>query len=75
MDNTLLIENITQNGLYRGFDYGLTARVGIAHPVNPIKIFIEGRYHLGLRDLTNNGIATRNRGISVNVGILLPVGK
>lgn len=57
----------------RKFDYGLAGGLGVAYPVKSFKIFCEARYHLGLRRLVED-LKTYNRGVSVNLGVLVPMG-
>lgn len=57
----------------RAFDYGLAGGAGIAYPLKSFKIFGEARYHLGLRRLTES-LKMYNRGVSVHLGVLVPIG-
>jgi len=63
----------------RKFDIGLVGGVGVAYPLGALKIFGEARYHFGINNLVGhfdgNESKLYNRGASINVGILLPVGK
>ncbi|WP_159468434.1 porin family protein [Dyadobacter sp. 3J3] len=64
----------------RKFDYGILGGVGVAYPLGILKIFAEGRYHFGLRNLAtpidgDDNSKVHNRGASVHLGILVPVGK
>lgn len=56
----------------RTFDYGLAGGLGVAYPVKSFKVFGEARYHLGLRRLVDD-LKTYNRGVSVNLGVLVPM--
>lgn len=58
----------------RTFDYGLAGGLGVAYPLKSFKIFGEARYHLGLRRLVDD-LKTYNRGLSVNLGVLVPMGR
>jgi hypothetical protein len=61
---------------FRKFDFGMVGGAGIACPLGTLKIFAEGRYHYGLKDLSkDNEYKVYNRGASVHAGVLLPVGK
>lgn len=62
---------------FRRFDYGLVGGAGLAFPVGTVKLFTEGRYHFGLGNLNspNDGPKAYNRGASVHVGVLVPIGK
>lgn len=65
-------------------DFGIVAGLGVALPMEKFKVFAEGRYHYGFplynHSTTNFGSSTtynyklRNQGISVNLGILFPLG-
>lgn len=57
----------------RAFDYGLAGGAGIVYPTKSLKIFAEARYHLGLRPLVDE-LKIYNRGASLHLGILVPVG-
>jgi hypothetical protein len=56
----------------RAFDFGLAGGAGITYPLKSFKVFGEARYHLGLRPLVNN-LKMYNRGVSVHVGVLVPI--
>jgi len=66
---------IHPDNAYRHIDYGLGAGIGIAYPVGPIKVFAEGRYHLGLRKLNPDWVTAFNRAASVNLGLSVPLKK
>ncbi|MGG7664464.1 porin family protein [Dyadobacter sp. BHUBP1] len=64
------------------FDAGLTAGAGVAYPIGRIKIFLEGRYHLGLYNLASNtddnrsdAVKIHNRGASAVLGVTVPIFK
>lgn len=64
----------------RKFDYGVLGGVGLAYPLGNLKIFAEGRYHFGLRNLAtpidaDDNSKVHNRGASVHLGVLVPIGK
>jgi hypothetical protein len=63
----------------RKFDYGLVGGVGLSYPLGAIKVFAEGRYHFGLRNLATSvdgdDSKVYNRGAAIHIGILVPVGK
>lgn len=63
----------------RKFDFGLVGGAGLAYPLRTIKVFAEGRYHLGLANLATpidgDQSKVHNRGASVHIGVLVPVGK
>lgn len=61
------------------FDYGIVGGAGLAYPLGIVKVFAEGRYHLGLRNLASSDggddSKVHNRGASAHIGILVPIGK
>jgi len=60
------------------FDFGLVGGAGVAYPLGTIKVFAEGRYHFGLRNLASDSgddSKVHNRGASAHIGILVPIGK
>ena len=64
----------------RKFDYGIPGGVGVGYPLGNLKIFAEGRYYFGLRNLATRVDAdddskVYNRGASVHLGTLVPIGK
>ncbi|WP_161597165.1 porin family protein [Dyadobacter flavalbus] len=63
----------------RKFDIGLAGGAGLAYPLGTVKFFAEGRYHLGLANLATpiegGNSKVHNRGASVHIGVLVPVGK
>lgn len=59
----------------RAFDYGAIGGAGIAYPIGIVKVFAEGRYHLGLGNFFRDGENVYNRGASVHIGIMAPIRK
>jgi len=59
---------------YRPFDFGLTGGAGVSYPFQFGRIFTEARYHYGLRGMTSNS-ELYNKGISIHVGVLIPIKK
>ena len=61
------------------FDYGIVGGAGVSYPLSSLKVFAEGRYHFGLRNLATSvdgdDSKVHNRGASVHLGILVPIGK
>jgi len=60
------------------FDFGIVGGAGVAYPLGAIKVFAEGRYHFGLRNLSSysgDDSKVHNRGASAHLGILVPIGK
>lgn len=72
-------ESLSGDDGIRKFDIGLVAGVGVAYPIGSLKVFGEARYHFGINNLVGHfdGAESKlyNRGASINVGVLLPVGK
>ncbi len=73
-DETTTETDLSKSNVYRAFDYGLTGGAGVAYPLHFGKIFTEARYHLGLREMGPN-VELHNRGMSVHVGVLIPLKK
>jgi len=74
VENTYSEYDLTNPNGYRAFDFGLAGGAGLAYPLKFGRIFTEARYHLGLRKMTT-GSDLHNRGMSVHVGVLIPVMK
>lgn len=62
------------------FDAGLTAGAGVAYPIGRFKVFLEGRYHLGLYNIASSAddrrddaVKIHNRGASVVLGVTVPI--
>ncbi|SEI56894.1 Outer membrane protein beta-barrel domain-containing protein [Dyadobacter sp. SG02] len=56
------------------FDIGAVAGAGLAYPIGRLKVFVEGRYHLGLRNLSNrDDVKVHNRGASAVLGVTIPI--
>jgi hypothetical protein len=82
INGEIIQENSTEISLngtdaFKKFDYGLVGGVGVAYPLGTIKVFGEARYHFGLNNLNSSDetVKAYNRGASVHVGVLFPVGK
>lgn len=74
VEDTYMEYDLTQPHGYRVFDVGLTGGAGVSYPLQFGKIFTEARYHYGLRKLAANG-DVYNKGISIHLGVLIPVRK
>lgn len=74
IDDTTTETDLSKSNVYRAFDYGLAGGAGVAYPMHFGRIFTEARYHLGLRKMGPN-VELHNRGISVHVGVLIPLKK
>ncbi len=80
-NSTVKVGNITteDNGQfdfekndYSRFDYGLTGGVGFVFNLAVVKMFLEGRYQLGMQDLDKNGDEfMKNRIFTISVGAML----
>lgn len=75
-------ESYTGDDAVSTFDFGVAAGAGVAYPIGRFKVHLEGRYHLGLYNLasnTNDGddddVKAHNRGVSVVLGVTVPIFK
>ncbi|MDR2282078.1 MAG: PorT family protein [Sphingobacterium sp.] len=62
-------------GKTKSIDFGVQMGLGAALPVGPGKVIVDGRYNLGLTnvsDVSNRNI--KNRGILVSLGYAIPLG-
>lgn len=73
VEDTYSEYDLTNPNGYRAFDFGLAGGAGIAYPLKFGKVFTEARYHLGLRKISEADLY--NRGMSVHVGVLIPIKK
>ncbi|GGE93657.1 Outer membrane protein beta-barrel domain-containing protein [Chishuiella changwenlii] len=56
-------------GKTKTIDFGLQMGAGVALPVGPGKIILDGRYNLGLSDIADTNIAKiKNRGVAISLG-------
>ncbi|WP_316734949.1 porin family protein [Pedobacter aquatilis] len=55
------------------FEFGVQMGAGVALPVGPGKIIIDGRYALGLTDVAKSA-GIKNRGIMASLGYAIPLG-
>lgn len=55
------------------FEFGVQMGAGIALPVGPGKIIVDGRYALGLTDVSKSA-GIKNRGIMASLGYAIPLG-
>jgi hypothetical protein len=64
-------------GEHETFDYGAVVGAGLGFAAGPGKLVVEGRYDLGLRNLTPEGsgdLDQKNRAIGLFVGYAVPLG-
>lgn len=57
----------------RTVDLGLQFGAGVAIPAGPGKVIVDGRYALGLSDLSKGPGTVRNRGFNVSLGYAIPL--
>ncbi len=74
IEDTYTEYDMRQPNGYRTFDFGLAGGAGVAYPLQFGRIFTEARYHFGLRGMTA-GSDLYNKGISIHLGILIPIKK
>lgn len=76
--------NISQSGDFdneESFEFGVTFGAGLNFDAGPVVLGVDGRYGLGLTDITNNEDnepeyeATKNRGFAVMGSIGFPIGQ
>lgn len=75
-----ITQSYSGNDAVSTFDAGFTAGAGVAYPIGRLKVFLEGRYHLGLYNLASDNnnrgddaVKIHNRGASVFVGVTVPI--
>ncbi|WP_407484223.1 porin family protein [Elizabethkingia meningoseptica] len=61
-------------GKTRSVDFGIQMGAGLAIPAGPGKLIIDGRYNLGLNNISNeNGQSVKNRGVAITLGYAIPL--
>lgn len=61
-------------GKTKSVDFGLQMGAGIAIPVGPGKVIVDGRYNLGLSNISDeNGMNVKNRGFAISLGYAIPL--
>ena len=61
-------------GNTKTIDFGVQMGAGIAIPAGPGKMIIDGRYNLGLSNISDEkGIDVKNRGFAVSLGYAIPL--
>ncbi|AQX05818.1 hypothetical protein ATB99_14760 [Elizabethkingia meningoseptica] len=55
-------------------DFGIQMGAGLAIPAGPGKLIIDGRYNLGLNNISNEkGLSVKNRGVAITLGYAIPL--
>lgn len=63
-------------GELKKIDFGVQMGAGVAIPAGPGKFIIDGRYALGLRNISKvKGSEIKNRGLIASIGYAIPLGK
>ena len=61
-------------GKTKSVDLGLQMGAGIAIPAGPGKVIVDGRYNLGLSNISDeNGMNVKNRGFAISLGYAIPL--
>lgn len=60
-------------GKTKSIDFGIQMGAGVAIPVGPGKMILDGRYNLGFSDIADNNLDVKNRGIAVSLGYAIPL--
>ncbi|MBV8326995.1 porin family protein [Chryseobacterium sp.] len=61
-------------GKTRSIDFGLQMGAGVAIPAGPGKLIVDGRYNLGLNNISNEqGVSVKNRGFAISLGYAIPL--
>jgi hypothetical protein len=61
-------------GKTKTIDFGVQMGAGIAIPAGPGKMIIDGRYNLGLSNISDEkGVDVKNRGFAVSLGYAIPL--
>jgi len=55
-------------------DFGLQMGAGLAIPAGPGKLIVDGRYNLGLSNISDEkGVNVKNRGFTISLGYAIPL--
>jgi hypothetical protein len=83
-ENKSTEENMDWDDDSRKTDFGIVAGIGIALPLDKIKLFAEGRYHYGFPFYSHSSNSSgttptyyekvSNKGVSISLGILYQLG-
>ncbi|BAP29479.1 uncharacterized protein CHSO_0442 [Chryseobacterium sp. StRB126] len=61
-------------GKTRSIDFGLQMGAGVAIPAGPGKVIVDGRYNLGLNNISDEkGLDVKNRGFAISLGYAIPL--
>lgn len=61
-------------GKTKSVDFGLQMGAGVALPAGPGKIIVDGRYNLGLSNISDEkGLDVKNRGFAISLGYAIPL--
>ncbi len=61
-------------GKTKTLDFGLQMGAGVAIPAGPGKLIVDGRYNLGLSNISDEkGVNVKNRGFAVSLGYAIPL--
>ncbi|MFZ4930508.1 porin family protein [Chryseobacterium sp. Mn2064] len=61
-------------GSTKSVDFGLQMGAGLAFPAGPGKLIVDGRYNLGLSNISDEkGLDVKNRGFAVSLGYAIPL--
>lgn len=61
-------------GKTKTLDFGLQMGAGVAIPGGPGKLIVDGRYNLGLSNISDEkGVNVKNRGFAVSLGYAIPL--
>ncbi|MBP2617402.1 porin family protein [Chryseobacterium jejuense] len=61
-------------GKTKSIDFGLQMGAGVAIPAGPGKVIVDGRYNLGLNNISDEkGIDVKNRGFALSLGYAIPL--
>nr|WP_315031679.1 porin family protein [uncultured Chryseobacterium sp.] len=61
-------------GKTKTIDFGLQMGAGVAIPAGPGKLIVDGRYNLGLSNISDEkGINVKNRGFAISLGYAIPL--
>lgn len=61
-------------GKTKSIDFGLQMGAGVAIPAGPGKVIVDGRYNLGLSNISDEkGVDVKNRGFAISLGYAIPL--
>ena len=70
-------EDLTDEESLKKVEFGLSTNIGVAMPLAKFKVFVEGRYNLGLTNIAKyvESESAYNRFFAFNAGVLIPLKK